>query len=249
MARITRTTAQLGIKDASKAASKKSPEVGKAASPVVKRPTKKAAAKKVDREAEAAKAEAARAAEAAEAQRALEAEMAAREAEREKRWAENEEMRRTIEAEIIAQERRSRERQARKRAVETAERRRQARLRDAAFAGDMAAVREVVEAWVEELHGCTLIGAKVDCDDAHRHTALSEAACGGQPEVRAVFPALLGASAPPCRCLYPSSQPEVRRVRAPAPCAKAGPLAACRCHGRGRALLHLPCLPDQNAPF
>ena len=200
VARITRTTAQLGIKDASKAASKKSPEeVGKAASPVVKKPTKKAAAKKVDREAEAAKAEAARAAEAAEAQRALEAEMAAREAEREKRWAENEEMRRAIEAEIIAQERRSRERQARKRAVETAERRRQARLRDAAFAGDMAAVREVVEAWVEELHGCTLIGAKVDCDDAHRHTALSEAACGGQPEVRAVIAALLGAYTPPCR--------------------------------------------------
>ena len=182
---------------ASKAASKKSPEVGKAASPVVKKPTKKAAAKKVDREAEAAKAEAARAAEAAEAQRALEAEMAAREAEREKRWAENEEMRRTIEAEIIAQERRSRERQARKRAVETAERRRQARLRDAAFAGDMAAVREVVEAWVEELHGCTLIGAKVDCDDAHRHTALSEAACGGQPEVRADIRRPFG-------CFYPS---------------------------------------------
>ena len=185
VARITRTTAQLGIKQASKAAPKKGPDGGGKTSAMAKKPAKKAATKKaVDPEAEAAKAEAARAAEAAEAQRALEAELEAREAERERRWAENEEMRRAIENEIIAQERRSRERQARKRAVETAERKRQAKLRDAAFAGDMETVREVVEGWVDELHGCTLIGAKVDCEDAHGHTALSEAACGGQPEVR-----------------------------------------------------------------
>jgi len=38
--------------------------------------------------------------------------------------------------------------------------------------------------WVEDCFGTTLIGAKLDCEDANKHTPLSEAACGGQLEVK-----------------------------------------------------------------
>jgi len=37
---------------------------------------------------------------------------------------------------------------------------------------------------VEDCFGTTLIGAKLDCEDANKHTPLSEAACGGQLEVK-----------------------------------------------------------------
>ena len=44
-------------------------------------------------------------------------------------------------------------------------------------------VRTIVAGWVEACGGATLIGAKVDCVDEHKQTALSEAACAGECEV------------------------------------------------------------------
>ena len=106
-----------------------------------------------------------------------------REAERERRHREREEQRREIEIEIIAEERRVREKERKKREKLAAELKLQRAFRDAAFDGDMDVIRKTIDKWVEECAGTKLIGAKVDAADEHKHTALSEAACGGQADV------------------------------------------------------------------
>ena len=113
----------------------------------------------------------------------LRAEEEERERQRELRWAEREAEREAVQAEIIAEERRVRAREQQQRAAAAALAKTQARLREAAFDGELDDVRRVVNGWVEECFGASLIGAKLDCADANGHTPLSEAACGGQLEV------------------------------------------------------------------
>jgi len=111
-----------------------------------------------------------------------------REAEREKRYKEREEQRREIEMEIIAEERRVREKERKKREKEVAERKLVKKFREAAFDGDMDIINATIKTWCDECFGefgdgSNLIGPKIDAPDEHKHTALSEAACGGQAEV------------------------------------------------------------------
>ena len=108
---------------------------------------------------------------------------AAREAERERLYKEREEQRAEIEAAIIAEERRVREKEARKREKERALKKLEERFREAAFDDDMEFVKKTCDEWVDECFGATLIGAKIDAVDEHKHTALSEAACGGATEI------------------------------------------------------------------
>ena len=49
------------------------------------------------------------------------------------------------------------------------------------------AVKAQIDEWIEETMGCTLIGAKVDCQDENKTTALSEAACAGKTEICALL--------------------------------------------------------------
>ena len=110
-----------------------------------------------------------------------------REAERERLYKEREEQRREVEQAIWAEERRLREKEAKKRADAAKLRKKQAAFRESAFDGEIEEVQKVVDEWVEETFGCTLIGAKVDCEDEHKTTALSEAACAGKTDVCALL--------------------------------------------------------------
>ncbi|KOO28568.1 iq motif and ankyrin repeat domain-containing protein [Chrysochromulina tobinii] len=111
-----------------------------------------------------------------------------REAERERRYKEREEQRREIEWEIIQEERRVREKERKKREKLLAEKKLQKAFRDAAYEGDVGVIRSTIKLWCDECFGefgdgSNLIGAKVDAPDEHKHTALSEAACGGQAAI------------------------------------------------------------------
>ena len=117
----------------------------------------------------------------------LKKEEEAREAERARLYAEREEQRREVEQQIWAEERRLREKERKKREKEAAERKKQAAFREAAFDGELEDVQKQIDAWVEETMGCTLIGAKVDCGDEHKTTALSEAACAGKTAICALL--------------------------------------------------------------
>ena len=122
-----------------------------------------------------------------EEKRKREEEEAAAEAEREKRWAESEAQRVEIQNAIIEEERRVRKREEEKRKRFAAEKKKQQQLLETAFDGEMDDVKKIIDGWVEDCFGAELIGAKVDCMDANEHTPLSEAACGGQPEVCALL--------------------------------------------------------------
>ena len=118
-----------------------------------------------------------------EAKARLAAEEVAREAERERGYKEREAQRAEIELEIVAEERRVREKERKKREAITAARKTQKKFIEAAFDGEVQIVRDTISCWVEETLGCTLIGAKVDCMDEHKQTPLSEAACSGETAV------------------------------------------------------------------
>jgi len=119
----------------------------------------------------------------AERVRKIEEEEAERVAAREKEWQLRQEQRQEIEQEIIAEERRVREKERKKKEKTAAEKKKQTAFLEAAFDGELEAVQKQVKAWVDECFGAELIGAKIDCMDAHKHTPLSEAACGGQVEI------------------------------------------------------------------
>jgi len=111
-----------------------------------------------------------------------------RQAERERRYKEREEQRREIEWEIIQEERRVREKERKKREKLLAEKKLQKAFRDAAYEGDVGVIRSTIKLWCDECFGefgdgTNLIGSKVDAPDEHKHTALSEAACGGQAAI------------------------------------------------------------------
>lgn len=111
--------------------------------------------------------------------KALEEIEAAREAAREQEWKERQAQREEIEQAIIMEERRVREKERKKREKEAAEKKRQQAFIEAAFEGEHDKVQKQLGAWIEECFGAPLIGAKLDCEDEHKHTPLSEAACGG----------------------------------------------------------------------
>ena len=69
-----------------------------------------------------------------------------------------------------------------RREKQLAEKRLQKELHDAAYDGRLERVQEIVTMWTEECFS-DLIGAKLDCVDHEGNTALSEAACGGHPDV------------------------------------------------------------------
>lgn len=106
-----------------------------------------------------------------------------REAERARLFKEREEQRREIEQAIWAEERRLREKESKKRAKLARDRKLQQAFRENAFDGELTAIKAQIDEWIEETMGCTLIGAKVDCADEHKTTALSEAACAGKTAI------------------------------------------------------------------
>jgi hypothetical protein len=110
-----------------------------------------------------------------------------REGERERVYKEREEQRREIEQAIWAEERRLREKEQKKRANEKALKKLQKEFREAAFDGELEDVKKTIDKWVQECFGATLIGAKIDSEDEHKTTALSEAACAGMTEVCALL--------------------------------------------------------------
>ena len=111
-------------------------------------------------------------------------EEAAREAEREKLWQEREAQRQDeqeIRGSSGSNSARLREQERKKKEKIKAERKKMDLLLENAFDGEVEEAWRA--AWVEECFGATLIGAKVDCEDKNKHTALSEAACGGHANV------------------------------------------------------------------
>ena len=109
-----------------------------------------------------------------------------REAERTRLYNEREAQRAEIEQAIWAEERRLREKEKKKREKEALERKKQQAFRDAAFDGELDDVKKQIDEWCEETMS-DLIGAKVDCMDAQKSTALSEAACAGNAEICALL--------------------------------------------------------------
>ena len=105
-----------------------------------------------------------------------------REAERERVWAEREQQRREVMAAIVEEERRLRRLAQQRRERLAAEKQLQKDLHDAAYEGDIARVREIIQQWCAECFA-DLIGAKIDCIDHEGNSALSEAACGGHADI------------------------------------------------------------------
>ena len=117
----------------------------------------------------------------------LKQEEEAREAERERLYKEREEQRREVEQAIWAEEQRLRDKEQKKRKEAAALLKKQAAFRENAFDGEFDVVKKQVDEWIEETMGHTIIGAKIDCEDQNKTTALSEAACAGQKDICALL--------------------------------------------------------------
>ena len=104
------------------------------------------------------------------------------EALRERLWAEREQQRREVMAAIVEEERRQRKLAMQRRERQLAEKRLQKSLHDASYEGRIDEVQSIVTKWCQECFS-DLIGAKLDCTDHEGNTPLSEAACGGHPEI------------------------------------------------------------------